>query len=99
MVDASGVEGIKNLGENGTVCACFLGSFICQYLEYPWKMEALWGIFIIVLVAFDVLYLSDTGYSETSVQGIMKDTPVSELECRIEKGVFLDLVTTPKLSI
>ena len=56
-------------------------------------------MFMIDLVAFNVLYLSDTGYSETSLHGLMKEIPESELECWIEKGVFLDLVTTHKLSI
>ena len=49
---------------------------------------------------FDVLYLDGPGDSETDLQGLVLKMSQSESRyCWIEKGVWLDLLTTPMLSI
>ena len=51
-------------------------------------------------MAFDVLYLNGPRDSATDLQGlILKMSQPGSRHCGIEKGVLLDLLITPMLSI
>jgi hypothetical protein len=77
-----------------------VGSCICQYIESCWYGEGLSSACVTVLMAFDVFYLNGLRDSATDLLGlILKMSQSGSRHCWIEKGVFLDLLIIPMLSI